>query len=930
MRERRAPWLLLGALALVGCAGASDGKGDVGPLADAQTASDTSGDSAAADSSDTSLACPIGQAVVEGGACAAVGPPSCATLTMGNAASCVPRWCSRWVDADAKPCALGAVGCGLEAVDCAVAGAVSCAAGEVPQGAAAEGAQNGAMGPCRAVGQLTSDGRRSDAFVDALPVPPRQRWCADDADAPPRDCKPGEVGCAVGEEPVPDKPGLCRPMIGTDLLCPTGFIESGLRPGSPLPRCEPDPGACEQIDPAIVAAKSVIYVDAAASNGDGSLGAPFATLAAALNVATTGAVIAFAAGSYVGTQTLTEKVTLVGRCAALVTMTGSANTPALTIGPLASGTTLRGITFSNGRRGVEISGASKVVVERVLIGPNFERGLSMNYGASATIRDSIIEDVAVVHKGQHAEGIVVDVQSHVTVERVRVCGVAGHGVLVRVDSSLTATDLLVDGTNYLNAEVLGGMGIWLDTNAKATLRRVRLSHNRSFGAGAFALSTLHAERLAIEHLRPAAGQSPVSIGLTSAGAVSKVVASAVRIDDVFGIAVQSSDDGADLKLTHAAIERTASFTVDDSLTTALGVYDAATATVRSVYIEDSKGAGVHVDRKGSKLELEDVVIHHVRNTAAKGGGYGIHLGSGVELTLRRVYIGDVVEAGILSDFDGAKVDVSGLVIDGVADNPDEIGPAKGIFAFRSVFNIVGARIEHCAGVGLALTDPTAAAVLSDVRIAHTLDDAAGTVGVAIVGRASAKFTAAGLVADDSRGVAIVFADQGTTFVGDGVRVDHTGARAIDQGGGHAVYAALGANVTLRGCVLSDNLASGFAADNATLTVDRCVVRRTRFGALVTPERQLGAKLADGLVVVGNSIVSMQRSMLLDNARAGVLLDGPSATNVEATLIVGGIFGIATQNGATLLRKAVATAQQSVAATASDQGLAVPKAPVPGL
>jgi fructose-1,6-bisphosphatase len=71
-------------------------------------------------------------------------------------------------------------------------------------------------------------------------------------------------------------------------------------------------------------------------------------------------------------------------------------------------------------------------------------------------------------------------------------------------------------------------------------------------------------------------------------------------------------------------------------------------------------------------------------------------------------------------------------------------------------------------------------------------------------------------------------------------------------------------------------------------------------------------------------------MLLDNARAGVLLDGPSATNVEATLIVGGIFGIATQNGATLLRKAVATAQQSVAATASDQGLAVPKAPVPGL
>ncbi len=185
------------------------------------------------------------------------------------------------------------------------------------------------------------------------------------------------TACAEGLSS--DDAGGCRAML-PDEPCADGTIAI---PGDTA--CHPL-GACAEPP-----ADATLFVDATAvDGGDGSRTRPFRTIAAAVAAAPSGAIVAIGAGTYVEGLVLPRPVTLVGRCAAEVTVKSDAT---YTI-RANSDVTLRALAVTGSGVGISAHDAARVVVERTWVHDTGNFGVyasSAGAASSMTIRDSLIE-----------------------------------------------------------------------------------------------------------------------------------------------------------------------------------------------------------------------------------------------------------------------------------------------------------------------------------------------------------------------------------------------------------------------------------------------------------------------------------------------------------------------------------------------------------
>ena len=160
------------------------------------------------------------------------------------------------------------------------------------------------------------------------------RWSNASASPSPEACASGFVsddlgGCAPVLPPAPCEDGATA--LPGDATC------------RPIAECGSEPwGLIETV-------VDTVYVDAASSGGDGSLAAPFPTLAEAVATASSGSTIAVAAGSYQGDLALGDvPLTIWGRCPALVSIVGGIDIA----GP--GEVTLRGLAITGTGIGVDV------------------------------------------------------------------------------------------------------------------------------------------------------------------------------------------------------------------------------------------------------------------------------------------------------------------------------------------------------------------------------------------------------------------------------------------------------------------------------------------------------------------------------------------------------------------------------------------------
>lgn len=292
--------------------------------------------------------------------------------------------------------------------------------------------------------------------------------CSANTEPPPPATKPGVTIAKCRDDEMPRVDGTCLAVGARDTPAPPPVCPAGKM-------AIPGDAACREIAacpsgkwPAVDGAR--VFVDAAASAGDGTEAAPFPTIKEAL-AAAPGATIVVTDGKYEADLSITRATKIVGRCPSAVELVGLGT---FTI-DAKSDLELSNIAVSGVGVGVGVIRA-RVVLDRVWIHDTGDRALDvedLEGSAELIVRDSLIERATEI--GAFAEG------SKLTLERTVVrgtkkptSGTHAQGVLARAGAksgapgTLTMRRSLVEDNIVFGVNVIDSAGALEDTVVRKT------------------------------------------------------------------------------------------------------------------------------------------------------------------------------------------------------------------------------------------------------------------------------------------------------------------------------------------------------------------------------------------------------------------------------------------------------------------------------
>jgi hypothetical protein len=564
-----------------------------------------------------------------------------------------------------------------------------------------------------------------------------------------------------------------------------------------------------------------VFVDAAyaGADGDGSQSKPLGSLQGAIDQAPDGAIVAVAAGSYVGDLDIAGKqVRVWGRCPSLVEIVGVAAIGAVLISGSADGTELRGVAVRGPEYGVIVSGAEGVVLSHVWVHDTAERGIDAENTLGKTslaVEDSLVErarDASIISLSAEitiARSVVRDAVPHASsgLARGLVLNVAQGS---RVRTQATVTRSVVEHTRDNGVYVRGS-----DATVEGSVVRDILPNaaDDNFGRGiAVEPGENVADRGSVV-VRGSLVQRTHGEGVFCSACDATVETSVVREiepepDGSAGIGINAQDlDVAGLR---------------------------SSVVVRQSLVADAYAIGII--SLGSEVVVESSIVRDI-HTAADGTGFGRGIllepselgnpcnGSAVRWSL----VERVLDHGIMV---GCDMPVEGSLVRDVAPNAVDGRFGRGIVVQsfsgpRPLMTLTGSLVErvHDVGIGVLRADgivestvvrdvyPRASDQLggrginvqlhletqeaSTLALRDTTVERSRDIGVAIIGGSA---TLDGLVVRD-------VAARGDGAFGDGVaavQAQATITRAHVEMAARAGVISFGAAVTLSGSVLECN------------------------------------------------------------------------------------------------------------------------------
>jgi hypothetical protein len=305
----------------------------------------------------------------------------------------------------------------------------------------------------------------------------------------------GVADCGPGALVLDD--GTCMPAGVPADACGAGFMSDGadgctpVLPAAPCARgtmavpgetvCRPVGTCGEGTWGEIPVDADTQYVDAAYAGGDsdGSAERPWSSVSDGIAAASVGAIVALAAGTYVGDFQIANAtggaVRVWGRCPELVELVGEGvKLGTVWIRDGADGTEIRDLAISGPRGGVFVTDARDVLLERVWIHDTGERGLHVeDYEgpATATLRASLIEGtrrfgIYVMGESATVEASVVrDVTPYADADPL------GRGLQVEDDAEYGRSSLVVTGSLVERVAEMGVSSVGSDLVLEDTVVR---------------------------------------------------------------------------------------------------------------------------------------------------------------------------------------------------------------------------------------------------------------------------------------------------------------------------------------------------------------------------------------------------------------------------------------------------------------------------
>lgn len=617
---------------------------------------------------------------------------------------------------------------------------------------------------------------------------------------------------ATPDAVVSTEPAL--PSAPTLMPCPAGW-SAAMR--DEIAICEPTPedaasctGAtfrlpgrseCEPVDAceastfptSLDASRTIRYVRAGSTGGDGSEAAPFATIAEALAAATGPLTLALAAGEYDTSGALPDDLEIRGVCAADVILTHGDDAPGLRVDPGAR-LVIEGVTVRTGDvallsagelvvRAVSIEGAATAGIG--MIGGSLDasrvsirgtrtdadgrlgRGLSLESGASARLDHVVIE-------GSHDNGI--GAGRNVTIEGTTIAvrdtspnGAGRFGTAIGLFDRSTATlrELAIEGSSESGVLVDVGSELTLED---AVVRDVRSEASMANGRGVFV-------REGIARLRR------VVVERASGSAIYATRRASLELTDVLAIATQRSGGFA----------------------AGLGVIDGTSATSDRLAVLDTAWMGIVVIGGDASLDARDLIVRRVEVAADLGDG--LVAGEGARVIVSRVLVEDVQVLGVMGYGEGTTIGLSDATIRRVREAPP---------------HGVGRGVEADVGASITLTR----AVIDDVV----------DTGVVSFGMLEA-------------GTSVTLEDVRVSNVHERACVAST---CPTEGGGSGVAAVFAGSVTARGLeVIGAPLCGVQVAEAGSLDVESGTIRESSIGACVQIEGYDLARVVEGVLYRDN-------------------------------------------------------------------------------
>ncbi len=631
--------------------------------------------------------------------------------------------------------------------------------------------------------------------------------------------------------------------------CPTGFAAydaAGVEACAPPARvfCSDDEvqwidaAACAPIvacpvgpwpDP--LPANARWFVQAGATGGDGSMGAPFATLDAAVAAAADGDVVVVAQGDHAIADVLATPLTIVGACSSGTTLTAGG-----TLDVTAE------VTLANLRlEAADVRATAPLRFDAAIVRTT-EVYVAMT-GGLQTDRTRIIGRV--------------DADGPIGLERTIVGGGTRFGVHVYATTG-TLTDVVLEGVAlHTNDEDGRGPGLRVRSGAVVSGERVFVTRTSAYGVQNDA-SSLELTDLVVRATRPR-GDGEGGIGVYGTNSSTTTLDHALVEDNLtIGVYVRN---GAHVVLRDVVVHGTRARPKDDLDGEGLTVFSEASASGERVWLADNQHVGLLM--RGTTVELSDLtVIDTLGRATDDKSGEGIIVEDGALLTLTRAHVARNRDTGIVAVRD-SRIVAEDVVVRETMPSPDGfIGDGFRLTtgAFANVQRLQ-AIDNHFAGV---LLREDAMATMTDVTISGTKSPG-----------------------PDSLAPKSLFIDEGATG-----RFDRL---AVSDGVGHGIDVRDGADAMLFSVdVQRCGLVGLSVGSGSTVDVDRALFVdngpenvAVRVGSVVNMYnvRVQGARMAAGIVPTGVLVepearLRMGTFELVDNEGVGLLIRTLAAADVS--------------------------------------------------
>ena len=312
------------------------------------------------------------------------------------------------------------------------------------------------------------------------------------------------------------------------------------------------------------------------------------------------------------------------------------------------------------------------------------------------------------------------------------------------------------------------------------------------------------------------------------------------------------------------------------------VGDGASVNLSRVRISDNHTVGILSTGTGTSTTVSEAWISGTRANLNGKFGYGVEVGAGGNLSLSRSWISESQSMGMSAHKPGSLLTASDVWVSDTKMNASgRLGYGVALWDGAQA-NLDGCLVSNNRSAGVFTTDPGTTLFADATWVSGTRMNAAGEYGsgISASGGSSVSVHRSRVTESHSAGIIVTGLDSSAALS----EVWVSGTMPNEEGlHGSGVAGELESSLSVQRSRVSDNHMAGISFVRAQGTVIESLLENTLAGDLL---------FGDGLLVTG-SVVTADRIIARDNARAGVLFD-KSDGELFGSLITQNAVGLANQ------------------------------------